>query len=232
MSASVAWSELPDGALIEPSVYAADLMHLGDQVDALMDAGVRAIHVDIGDGHFVAPVIFGEIVVEAISRRAHPRGGLVDCHMMVADPEHHVGRIAAAGADSFTFHLEASDDPDRTAAAVRASGLQVGVAASPGTTMAQLAEPAATADLALCMGVHPGLSGQSFLPDTVARVAELRERLPAGVRIQVDGGVGEDNISALHLAGAHLFVAGSSIFGHDDPTVGYRSLCSQLTAGS
>lgn len=228
MSERIRWSDLPSSLLVEPSMYAADLMRLGEQIDALVGAGVRAVHVDIGDGHFVRPVIFGEIVVRAVAARVHPYGVLVDCHMMVADPERYVARIAEAGADSFTFHLEASDDPAQTLRVVRSAGLDAGVAASPHTSMVDLARHARTADLALCMGVHPGLSGQSFLPGTFDRVAELRDRLAVPVRIQVDGGVDAHNIAALTDRGADLFVSGSSIFSQHDPVTGYRSLCSLL----
>lgn len=224
----VRWSDLPVGAQVAPSLYAADLLVLGRQIDALLDAGVRVFHVDIGDGRFIDPIIFGDVIVEAVAQRVHPRGGLVDCHMMVAEPEHHIARIAAAGGDSFTFHLEATDDPSRTLATVRAAGLETGVAANPDTPIAELVGPATDAEVALCMGVHPGLSGQDFIPATVGRVAELHRHLPGGGRIQVDGGVGGDNIAALHQAGAQVFVGGSSIFWGDDPSTGYRSLCAHL----
>lgn len=230
MSSSVRWSDLPAGAHVAPSIYAADMMRLGEQVDALLDAGVRVFHIDIGDGRFVAPIILGEVVVRAVAERVHPRGALVDCHMMVADPDRRITPIAEAGGDSFTFHTEASDDPRRTLAAVRAAGLQVGIAANPGTEVTAVTDAASEADVALLMGVEPGLSGQSFIPETVDRVEALGTLLPSQVRIQVDGGVDDDNIAALARVGADVFVAGSSIFWHGDPTRGYRSLCSHLPA--
>lgn len=224
----VRWSDLGDGPHVEPSVYAADLMVLGEQIDTLLEAGVRAFHVDVGDGRFIAPIILGEVVVEAVAERVRPHGALVDCHMMVADPERHIDLIADAGGDSFTFHVEATDDVQGTLDAVRASGMQVGVAANPDTPVDTLFDPAARADLALCMGVHPGLSGQAFIPETVDRVGALRRGLPASVRIQVDGGVDAHNVADLHAAGADLFVAGSAIFWSGDPAGGYRTVCSRL----
>lgn len=228
MRKAVTWSDLPSAPLIEPSLYAADLMRLGEQIDALIEAGVRAFHVDIGDGNFVGPVILGDIVVKAIAQRVHPHGALVDCHMMVAEPERQIERIAEAGGDSFTFHVETTKDPERIIGLVREAGLQVGIAASPDTSIMKLCDHADEADLALCMAVRPGLSGQPFLNGTLKRITQLRTRLPAQVRIQVDGGVGADNINTVVQHGADLLVAGTSIFGGSDEVGCYLNMCGLL----
>lgn len=139
-------------------------------------------------------------------------------------PKHHVEPIAAAGGDRFTFHLEATDDPGRLLETVRAAGLQVGIAANPDTAIGGLSEAASRADVALCMGVHPGLSGQQFLPRTVERVAHLRRICPMAVRIQVDGGIRENNVADLRATGADLCVGGSSIFQDGHPADRYQKL--------
>jgi ribulose-phosphate 3-epimerase len=143
---------------------------------------------------------------------------------MVDDPSHHLEEFASSGADSVTFHVEATSDPARVAARAREHGLGVGIAFNPETTPDQAAGAAAEAgaDIVLCMSIHPGYSGQSFMPESLGRVADLASRVD--VPIQVDGGVGEDNLGALRDAGASLFVAGSSVFSAEDPASAYARL--------
>ncbi len=221
---------LPPG--IEPSLYAADLLHLGDQIEALLGAGTRAFHLDVGDGHFIDPIALGPIVAAAVSPPIHEGGAVVDCHLMVDEPEAHIDQFAAAGADHLTFHLEASRDCGRTIGRIHDAGMGAGIAVKPETTVDAAVEAATAgshrADLVLCMSVHPGLSGQSFLTAATDRVAELRRRLPGSVQVQVDGGVGDGNIAELRAAGAELFVAGSSVFWHGDPAVGFAGLLAHL----
>jgi ribulose-phosphate 3-epimerase len=209
---------------IEPSLYAADLLHLGDQIELLLAAGARVFHFDVGDGHFVEPVTIGPIVLQAVAPPIHAGGGRVDCHLMVDDPVHHFPQMAAAGGDSVTFHYEAVDDVPATIAQARAYGLGVGVGFNPESEPEDVARVAGGADLVLCMSIHPGYSGQHFLPEAVGRIGRLRAVLPEGVRIQVDGGIGHENLGAVLGAGASLLVAGNSVFGHDDPAAAYRKL--------
>jgi ribulose-phosphate 3-epimerase len=219
------WSEwIREGREIEPSLYAADFRGLGEQIDALLGAGCRIFHFDCGDGHFVPPVTMGPVVLRSIAPAIHAAGGRLDCHLMVDDPSHHLEEFASSGADSVTFHVEATSDPARVAARAREHGLGVGIAFNPETTPDQAAGAAAEAeaDIVLCMSIHPGYSGQSFMPESLGRVADLASRVD--VPIQVDGGVGEDNASSLRAAGASLFVAGSAIFGAPDPAEAYRRL--------
>jgi ribulose-phosphate 3-epimerase len=221
----VAWRNwIREGAAVEPSLYAADFRRLGEQIDALLAAGCRAFHFDCGDGHFVPPVTMGPVVLRSIAPGIHAAGGVVDCHLMVDDPVHHLEEFAASGADSVTFHVEVADDPAAVAAQARAHGLGVGVVFNPETTPARAADAAraAEADIVLCMSIHPGYSGQAFMPEAIDRIAELSALVD--VPIQVDGGVGEDNAGALRAAGASLFVAGSAIFGDPDPAEAYRRL--------
>jgi ribulose-phosphate 3-epimerase len=220
----VGWSDWARGVEVEPSIYAADFSRLGEQLRALIDAGCRVFHFDVGDGHFVEPVTMGPIVLQSISPFVHERGGAIDVHLMVERPAKYFEAVAEAGGDSVTFHYEAVDDVPATIESARARGLGAGVSFNPETEPEQVAPVAARADLALCMSIHPGYSGQQFRLETFERVQRLRAELPEGVRIQVDGGVGEHNIAQLRERGATLFVAGASIFARDDPPAAYRGL--------
>ena len=219
------WSDwIRDGGEVEPSLYAADLAHLGDQIEALLAVGCRVFHFDTGDGHFVPPVTIGPVVLRSIAALIHEAGGVLDCHLMVTDPGHHFPEFAESGADSVTFHLEAADAPAAIAALAREHGLGVGVAFNPGTTVedAARAAEAADADLVLCMSIWPGYSGQPFMPDALERVERLAGLVSCP--IQVDGGIGAGNIAEVHAAGARLLVAGSSVFGAADPAAAYAQL--------
>jgi ribulose-phosphate 3-epimerase len=221
----VGWSAwIRDGGEVEPSLYAADFRRLGEQIDALLAAGCRVFHFDVGDAHFVPPVTMGPVVLRSIAPGIHAAGGVLDCHLMVDDPTHHLEEFAASGADSVTFHVEATGDPAQVAEEARSRGLSVGVSFKPGTTPRQAADAAreAGAELVLCMSIEPGYSGQAFMPDALDRIAELVTLVD--VPIQVDGGVGEENAASIRAAGASLLVAGSSVFGDSDPAAAYRRL--------
>jgi ribulose-phosphate 3-epimerase len=213
---------------IEPSLYAADFSRLGEQIETLLDAGARVFHFDVGDGHFVPPVTIGPIVLKWIAPIVHQREGVMDCHMMVSDPPHHFPEIAQAGGDSVTFHYEAVDDPQAVLAIAREHGLAAGLAFNPETEPEAVAEVAEGFDLVLCMSIKPGYSGQEFMPSALGRIARLRSLLPEDTPIQVDGGIGPENVRAVHDAGASLLVAGTSIFGREDLTRSYRRLVQAL----
>jgi len=225
----VAWQDWIRTFEIEPSLYAADFAHLGDQVDLLLRGGARVFHFDVGDGHFVEPITIGPVVLEAVAPRVHDFGGAVDCHLMVDNPTRHFPQIARAGGDSVTFHYEVADDVPATIAAARGHGLQVGVAFNPQTEPEKVAAVAGEADLVLCMSINPGYSGQAFMPDALDRVGRLRAALPESVYVQVDGGVDLENLRSIRDAGATLLVAGSAIFRHDDPAGAYRRLVQALS---
>jgi ribulose-phosphate 3-epimerase len=226
----VSWAEWIRTIEVEPSLYAADFARLGEQVGVLLRAEVRVFHFDVGDGHFIPPITTGPIVLEAIAPLVHRAGGVLDCHLMVEEPGSHIAQFREAGADSVTVHFEASPDLPATVALAREHGLQVGLALNPETSV----EPAAAAaleagvDLVLCMSVHPGYSGQAFIPESLERVRRLRELLPETMPVQVDGGVGPDNIRELYEAGATLFVAATAIFGREDLPRAYRRLVRAL----
>ncbi|HET7367325.1 MAG TPA: ribulose-phosphate 3-epimerase [Gaiella sp.] len=220
------WPEwIRDGVEVEPSLYAADFRRLGEQIDALLAAGCRIFHFDCADAHFVPPVTMGPVVLRSIARGIQEAGGRIDCHLMVDDPAHHLEEFASSGADSVTFHVEvAAATAAKVAEEARAHGLGVGVAFNPETEPARAAEVAAAAgaDIVLCMSIHPGYSGQSFMPEALGRIEALAALVD--VPIQVDGGVGEENVRALRDAGASLFVAGSSVFSGPDPAEAYARL--------
>jgi ribulose-phosphate 3-epimerase len=220
----MSWDEWVRGAEVEPSLYAADFSRLGEQIETLLDAGARIFHFDVGDGHFVPPITVGPIVLQSISPIVHRAGARLDCHLMVEQPEKHFEAIAEAGGDSVTFHFEVADDVRALAAQAREHGLGVGLAFNPQTDPEQAAEVADPVDLVLCMSINPGYSGQAFMPEAFGRVERLRDQLPEGKHIQVDGGIGRDNVPRLRDAGANLFVAGTSIFGAADIAAAYREL--------
>ena len=224
----MSWNEWSRGVEVEPSIYAADFSCLREDIVSVMDAGARIFQFDVGDGHFVEPVTIGPIVLQAISPLVHDRDGVLDVHLMTEHPDRHFRAVAEAGGDSVTFHHEAVDDIPAVAARARELGLAVGLAFNPETQPEDAAAAADEVDLVLCMSIHPGYSGQKFMPEALDRIRRLRELLPVEKPIQVDGGVALDNVRELRDAGASLLVAGSSIYGGEDPGTAYRQLVTAL----
>jgi ribulose-phosphate 3-epimerase len=226
----VGWNDWIRTVEVEPSIYAADFAHLGDQIDVLLRAGVSIFHFDIGDGHFVKPITMGPIVLQSISAAIHDAGAFVDCHLMTENPEKHFAAVAHAGGDSVTVHYEACSDLPAVVRAARALELQVGVAFKPETSAAYAAHAALSSrvDIVLCMSIEPGYSGQEFMPEALDRIRTVRSILPAGMHVQVDGGIGPENVRAASEAGATLLVAGTSIFGREDLPRAYRRLVQEL----
>jgi ribulose-phosphate 3-epimerase len=224
----MAWRDWVRTVEIEPSLYAADFSRLGEEVEVLLRAGVRVFHFDVGDGHFIEPVTIGPVVLQSIAPMVHAMDGVIDCHLMVDNPLRHFPQIAEAGGDSATFHFEAVEDVPGTIAAAREHGLQVGVAFNPESEPEDVAAVAGDADIVLCMSIHPGYSGQQFMPDAVARIARTRAALPESIHVQVDGGIDNDNVRTVYDAGATLIVAGSAIFHREDLPRSYRRLVQAL----
>jgi ribulose-phosphate 3-epimerase len=224
----MAWRDWVRTVEVEPSLYAADFANLGDEVTALARAGARIFHFDVGDGHFVEPITIGPVVLRSIAPIVHDAGGVLDCHLMVENPERHFPQIAAAGGDSVTFHYEVCEDVSSAVALAREHGLGVGIAFNPETPVEPVAKAAVKADVVLCMSIHPGYSGQEFLPEALERLRELRWLAPENVFVQVDGGIDQDNVRAAQDAGADLLVAGSAIFDREDLPRAYRRLVQAL----
>ena len=225
------WKDWIRTVEVEPSLYAADFSRLGEQVDVLLRAGVRIFHYDVGDGHFVEPITIGPIVLQSISKLIHDGGAFVDCHLMTETPQKHFAAVAEAGGDSVTVHYEACPDLASVVRAAREQQLQIGLAFKPATSAAEAAGTAlkSKVDLVLCMSIEPGYSGQAFMPEALDRIRTLRSVLPPHVPVQVDGGIGPENVRAVHQAGATLFVAGTSIFGREDLPRAYRRLLQELS---
>ena len=207
---------------VAPSILAADFARLGEQVEQVMDAGARVIHVDVMDGHFVPPITIGPLIVESLRDLVHERGGVLDVHLMVERPEHRVDEFAAAGADSLIVHWEATPHVHYALKAVRDAGLHAALAINPATPPEAIVGLVEALDHVLCMTVNPGWGGQPYIETSTAKLVRLRELLGADVPIEVDGGIDVDTAGPTAAAGATLFVAGSSVFGSSDPAEAYR----------
>jgi len=224
----VTWDSWIRTVEVEPSLYAADFSRLGEQVEILLRCGARIFHFDVGDAHFVEPITMGPIVLQSISELAHSMGGVFDCHLMVDNPVRHFPQLARAGGDSVTFHYEVVDDVPATIAAAREHGLGVGIAFNPETEPEVVVAVADGVDFVLCMSIHPGYSGQEFMPEALDRLRRLRAALPREIHVQVDGGITNENVREAYDAGATLIVAGSSIFAREDLPRAYRRLVQAL----
>jgi ribulose-phosphate 3-epimerase len=229
MSASSA-AELLRSIRVAPSILSADFGRLREQVGEVLAAGARVIHVDVMDGHFVPPLTLGPMVLEAIAGQVRDAGGATDVHLMVERPERHVEAFAKAGADSITFHAEATPHIAYTAGLIRESGACVGVAINPATPPEALAECVGEIDLALCMTVNPGWGGQAFIARSLEKLARLRALLGEGTAIEVDGGLDEHTAPSCRAAGASLFVAGSAVFHAQDPAEAYAAIVRSVDA--
>jgi ribulose-phosphate 3-epimerase len=214
---------------VAPSILSADMGHLGAQVAEVMDAGARVIHFDVMDGHFVPPITIGPLVLGGIADQVHDAGGVVDVHLMIEAPERQIDEFAKAGADSISFHAEATPHGNRTLAAVREAGCLAGIAINPGTPVEAVEELRGLADIVLCMSVNPGWGGQSFIESSPEKVERLVP-LVGPARIEVDGGVDATTAGPLAAAGARLFVAGSAVFGADDPAAAYSEIAAAAGA--
>ena len=214
------------GLGIAPSILSADFARLGSQVNEVLDAGARVIHVDVMDGHFVPPITFGAVVVSALADLVHDADGLLDVHMMVQRPERHIDDIASAGADSITIHVEATQHLHFALGAIREAGCTAGAAICPATPADVLGEVAADGilDMALCMSVNPGWGAQELIPNSLPKLGRMRAALPDWIALEVDGGIHERTAGPVVHAGANLLVTGSAVFGSDDPSAAYAAI--------
>jgi ribulose-phosphate 3-epimerase len=208
---------------VAPSILSSDFSRLGAQVEEVMAAGARIIHVDVMDGHFVPPITIGPLVAGSIADQVHDAGGAIDVHLMIEQPDRQIEEFAKAGADNITFHAEATPHINRTLNAIRELGCLAGLAINPGTPVSAVSESVNDADVFLCMTVNPGWGGQPFIADSPDKVRRLNEVVGAGA-IEVDGGVDTGTAGGVAAAGASLFVAGSAVFGADDPAAAYTAI--------
>jgi ribulose-phosphate 3-epimerase len=209
---------------IAPSILSADFAKLGDAVAMAERGGAELIHVDVMDGHFVPNITIGVPVVKSLRRIARVP---LDVHLMIENPDLYIGAFAEAGAAILSVHIEALRHVHRTVQAIKALGVQAGVAINPGTPVGALRDIAADVDLVLVMSVNPGFGGQTFIPRSESKIREVRALLddvgnPAP--IEIDGGVDEHNVARVVAAGARIVVAGSAIFNTPDPERATREL--------
>jgi ribulose-phosphate 3-epimerase len=182
------------------------------------------------DGHFVPPITIGPLVVSALREQVRDSGGMLDVHLMIERPERHVAEFARAGADSITFHIEATAHAARVAELIREHGADVGVAINPATPVEALREIAPTLGVALCMTVNPGWGGQAFIASSPGKLERLRALLGEGPALEVDGGIDPDTGPLCRAAGASLFVAGSAVFKAPDPGAAYLAIARAVDA--
>lgn len=202
---------------IAPSILAADFARLGEEADAVLDAGADMIHFDVMDNHYVPNLTIGPMVCKAL--RDYGIDAPIDVHLMVSPVDELIAQFAEAGASYITFHPEASHHVDRSLQLIRSHGCKAGLVLNPATTPDCLDYVLDKLDMVLLMSVNPGFGGQKFIPGTLKKVARVRELIDAlgeDIRLEVDGGVNEGNIAEIAAAGADTFVAGSAIFGQSD----------------
>jgi ribulose-phosphate 3-epimerase len=203
---------------VAPSILAADFSRLRAQVEEVVAAGARVIHVDIMDGHFVPPLSMGPQAVEGL----RDMDVILDVHLMIEAPERQIDAFAKAGAHHITIHAEATPHVHGTLQAIREHGCRAGLAFNPSTPPAMLEE--VDVDIALCMTVNPGWGGQVFIPTSPAKVRRMRALLGESPDLEVDGGIDRDTAGPCAEAGATLFVAGSAVFRATDPGAAFREI--------
>lgn len=198
---------------IAPSILSADFARLGQEVDDVLASGADIVHFDVMDNHYVPNLTIGPMVCEAL--RKHGVTAPIDAHLMVKPVDRLIGDFIDAGASYITFHPEASEHIDRSLQLIRDGGCKAGLVFNPATPLAYLDHVMDKLDMVLLMSVNPGFGGQSFIPGTLDKLREVRQRIDASgrdIRLEVDGGVKVDNIAEIARAGADTFVAGSAIF--------------------
>ncbi len=215
--------------LIAPSILSADFARLGEDVNAVLDAGADIVHFDVMDNHFVPNLTIGPLICEAL--RKHGIEAPIDVHLMVEPVDRIIPDFARAGASYITFHPEASRHVDRSLALIREEGCKSGLVFNPATPLHCLEHVIDKVDMVLLMSVNPGFGGQKFIPSAFDKLREARKIIDDSgleIRLEIDGGVKVDNIGEIAAAGADTFVAGSAIFGSDDYAATIATMKSEI----
>ena len=215
--------------LIAPSILSADFAKLGEDVDSVLAAGADVVHFDVMDNHYVPNLTIGPMVCKAL--RDYGITAPIDVHLMVKPVDSIIPQFAEAGASIITFHPEASEHIDRTIQLIKDHGCKAGLVFNPATSLSYLDHVIDKLDTILLMSVNPGFGGQSFIPHTLKKLAQTKQRIVESgrdIRLEVDGGIKVDNIAAAAQAGADMFVAGSAIFNQQDYKVVIDQMRKQL----
>jgi ribulose-phosphate 3-epimerase len=215
---------------IAPSILAADFARLGEEVDAVLDAGADMVHFDVMDNHYVPNLTFGPLVCAALRR--HGVEAPIDVHLMIEPVDRIIPDFAEAGASYITFHPEASRHVDRSLALIREVGCRSGLVLNPATPLSALDWVIDKVDMLLIMSVNPGFGGQHFIPSALDKLRAARRLIDSSgreIRLEVDGGVKVDNIGEIAAAGADTFVAGSAVFGSDDYAATIAAMRKEIT---
>lgn len=213
--------------LIAPSILSADFARLGEEVESVLEAGADIVHFDVMDNHYVPNLTIGPMVCKAL--RNHGISAPIDVHLMVKPVDRLIGDFIEAGASYITFHPEASEHIDRSLQMIRDGGCKSGLVFNPATPLHYLDHVLDKIDMVLLMSVNPGFGGQKFIPGTLDKLREARRKIDQSgfdIRLEIDGGVGIQNIAEIATAGADTFVAGSAIFNTDD----YQATIAQMRA--
>ncbi len=222
---------MPQDYLIAPSILAADFAKLGEEVDNVLSAGADIVHFDVMDNHYVPNLTIGPMVCKAL--RNHGVTAPIDVHLMVSPVDRLIGDFSEAGASYITFHPEASQHIDRSLQLIREAGCKSGLVFNPATPLDTLKYVLDKIDMVLLMSVNPGFGGQKFIPGTLDKCREARQIIDDSglpIRLEVDGGIGVQNIADVAAAGADTFVAGSAIFGQDDYAAVISAMRGQLAS--
>ena len=216
---------------IAPSILSADFRRLGEQIAAVEQAGASYIHVDVMDGHFAPNLTVGPFIVDWVRKSTKLP---IDAHLMIENPDNFIGAFAGAGANMISVHPEATYHLDRTLNYIRQAGCQAGVVLNPATPLAMIEEVIAAVDYVLLMSVNPGFSGQKFIPSSLDKLRRLRNLIRmkfSPARIEIDGGVGLGNAAEVVAAGAEILVAGSAVFGAENPAEALKELLRAAESG-
>jgi len=215
--------QLPKPGTIEiaPSILSADFARLADEIAAVASAGVKMIHLDVMDGHFVPNITIGPPVIAKLRKHSDL---FFDSHLMISEPAKYIEAFAQAGVDNITFHIEVTDEPEKMVDRIRELGCTAGITLNPETPVESIRKVAPLCDMVLVMTVHPGFGGQEFIDEAARKAVAIREMVGPDVRIEVDGGIDPETAPIVVSYGADTLVAGNAIFGRPDRSAAIRAI--------